>query len=304
MLDRGSQLPPACNTGVHPLGRVSNSGFKSKFDWYRATVPARPESVVSGCLAMAGKGAEVVEGKGRFNYTHSTSVMLGNDRVATVLHGGSNGNPNVEASGEWSPALALMLREGGQHRVTRCDVAIDQYGDGVFADLEKLALRVASDFNLNCRKVGSPLDRTAGETIYLGSRKSAVFARIYEKGKAERGVYGDIDPALLNGWVRCELEVKPQKDMKAQAALMEPDAFWGISAWTMQLVTEAFNMAPEPIPFHPRRTASDDRAFAFMCAQYENLLRRRCLAVHQGNRESLGAEIMQRVFKDDHEAAA
>jgi hypothetical protein len=98
--------------------------------------------------------------------------------------------------------------------------------------------------------------------------------------------------------VRVELEVKPQKEMKGLAALMPPEAFWGVSAWTAQLASEALAMSPNPVPFHPRRTASDDRAFAFMCAQYRNLLRRRCATKYGGDRDALGREIVSAIYDD------
>ena len=63
-------------------------------------------------------------------------------------------------------------------------------------------------------------------------------------------------------------------------------------------------MSPEPIPFHPRRTASDDRAFAFMCAQYRNLLRRRVDDRHQGDRMALAREILAAIYDDEASAAA
>jgi hypothetical protein len=246
----------------------------------------------------------VEEGKGRFNYLHSRTITDGGDRVVTILHGGSNGHPNVEASGERSPGLASLLRAMGDHRVTRCDVAIDLYGADAFGLTEQLALSIAREERLQVRKVGSPLDRTAGETVYVGSRSSSLFVRIYEKGKAERAAYGGVGDDALEPWVRCELEVKPQKDMKAIASTMSPDAFWGCSAWTARLAQEAFAMSPEPVPFHPRRTASDDRAFQTMCAQYRNLLHRRCATVHGGNRLDLAREIIAAVFDQEQGGVA
>jgi hypothetical protein len=246
----------------------------------------------------------VETGKGRFNYTHATTITDAGERVATILHGGPNGHPNVEASGERAPALAALLRAMGEHRVTRCDVAIDLWGWDVFRSTEQLAMAIAQQERLQVRKVATPLDRTAGETIYIGSRSSSLFVRIYEKGKADRAMYGGVATDTLEPWVRCELEVKPQKDMKATAATMTPDAFWGCSDWTARLAQEAFAMAPEPIPFHPRRTASDDRAFEFMIKQYGNLLRRRCQTVHGGNRRDLADEILAGVFAQDEQAAA
>lgn len=297
---------PVCNTGVHPHGDGVSSGFAlvSRFDWYRATVPAHFQLILEACVDLAGPTASVIEGPGRFSYLKSTTVTVSGDRVATILHGGSNGHPNVEASGERAPALAQLLRGNGNHRVTRADVACDHYGETAFADLEKVALDIGRQFGLGVRKIANPLDASAGETIYLGSRSSAVFARIYEKGKADAAIYGDISPAVLNRWVRCELEVKPQKEMKALAATMAPDAFWGVSAWSTQLAKEAFAMAPEPIPFHPRRTASDDRAFSFMCSQYRNLLRRRVDAVHDGDKLAMAMEILAQIYGQEAQEAA
>lgn len=298
-------MPPACNTGGHPPTQHA-AGFadRCRFDWYRATVPAHPELVLQAVLALTQGEAVVERGKGRFSYREALTVSEGGERVATILHGGQNGHPNVEASGERAPALADLLRSFGPHRVTRADVAIDLYGDDAFAATEEIAYRIASDMRIQLRKISNPLDRSAGDTVYLGSRKSPLFARIYEKGKADRAVYGDRSQEELQPWVRCELEVKPEKDMKAVAATMSPEAFWGCSDWTARLATEAFTMSPEPVPFHPRRTASDDRAFAFMCAQYRNLLRRRVADRHGGDRMALAREILEYVYSDEESAAA
>jgi Replication initiation factor len=285
--------PPACNTGVHPHSPPCRGFAEScRFDWYRATVPAHPELILEAVLSLADGLPSVETGKGRFNYQHALTVTVGGDRVATILHGGPNGHPNVEASGERAPALAELLRAASpEHRVTRCDVAIDLFGPDAFVRTERIAHAIAADSGLQLRKIASPLDRSAGETVYIGSRSSALFARIYEKGKAERTVYGDHATDELDSWVRCELEVKPQKDMKAQAATMPPEAFWGCSEWTARLAQEAFAMSPEPVPFHPRRTASDDRAWSFMAAQYRNLARRRLVDRYHGDRAALYREL-------------
>lgn len=298
-------MPPACNTGVRPSTPLP-SGFtdRSRFDWYRATVPAHPELVLRAILSLAERDPDVEHGKGRFNYHHASTVTVDGDRLATVLHGGPNGHPNVEASGERAPALAELLRSMGPHRVTRCDVAIDLYGPDAFARTERIATAIASDRGLQLRKIASPLDRTAGETIYLGSRKSALFARVYEKGKADREFYGDVDGYALESWVRCELEVKPEKELKELAATLAPADFWGCSDWTMRLATEALDMTPDPIPFQPRRTATDDQSFAWMCSQYRSLLRRRIQQRHRGDRMALCREILERIYDDEEQLAS
>ena len=260
--------------------------------------------LTKACLGIGGAYPRVIDGKGRFNYLYSRTIEDGGDRVATILYGGSNGHPNVEASGDRAPALAELLRRLGAHRVTRCDPCVDLYGAGLFEELQQLALAIAAEFGLQTRLVGSPSDPRAGRTLYVGSRKSAVFLRIYEKGKAERGRYGDLPDDALDNWVRVELEVKPQKEMKERAALLEPADFWGVSAWTAKLAQEAFSMAPDPIPFHPRRTASDERAYRFMVAQYRNLMMRRCKDKFAGDREAFARQLAADFLDEDHDTAA
>lgn len=281
----------------------------SKFDWYRATVPVHPDVLTDACVELAGKYPQIEEGKGRFNYLRSRTILAAGDRVATILYGGDNGHPNVEASGNRAPALAEMLRAGGPHRVTRCDIAIDLHGDALFEQLVGLASSIAAKHRLGLRRISNPLDRTAGDTVYIGSRKSTVFARIYEKGKADRAAFSEDEAEALQGWVRCELEVKPQKDMKDRAATVQPDEFWGISAWTAQLAKEALNMSPDPLPFHPRRLASDERAYRFAVQQYRAVMQRRCADRFNGDRRAFMQQLEADLFgfedlvQDDASAA-
>ena len=295
---------PICNTGVHPLTPHPQLVMESHFDWYRATVPVHADLLTRELVATAGPYAKVTEGAGRFSYLHSRTIEQGGDRVATVLYGGRNGHPNVEASGRtFAPKLAALLRSKGPHRVTRCDVAVDLFGDGLFADLKTLAGNIADEHRIECRDVVNR-DTRKGDTRYLGSRKSSVFARIYEKGKAGGQVEAGLVPSdVLASWVRIELEIKPQKGMKEVAAQLEPEDFWGVSEWTQQLAKGALDMDAQPIPFHPRRTSNDDRAFATMCAQYGNLLRRRCQVKHGGDKQALLAEIGRCLFDENVDAA-
>lgn len=296
---------PLCNTGVHPPTGHTDTAHQSRFDWYRATVPISLEMLTKVCEPIAGQYPKIEDGAGRFNYRRSRTISnCGVERAATILFGGPNGHPNVEASGDYADKLAAVLRAGGAHRVTRCDIAVDLYGEGLYPELKGMAESLSDAHRIECREV-SNRNPTKGNTTYLGSRKSSVFARIYEKGKADRGKYEpELEDFLLEKWVRIELEVKPQKEMRERAASIEPAAFWGVSAWTAQLAEEAFDMAPEPIPFHPRRTATDDRAFQFMCAQYRNLLQRRCEGRHNGDRDALAREIVETVFGSENASAA
>ncbi len=269
---------------------------RSKFDWYRATVPAHHDLIAEACMSLGGAYVRRENGlRGRFNYDKRIEIRDGNDRVATILHGGSNGHPCVEASSDRAPALAALLKDRGPHNVTRCDVAVDMVGEGLYNRLKGLAERIAVEQGIECREIAH-LRSENGNTTILGSQKSVVWARIYEKGKHDGEWHEQIDHALLATWVRVEIQVAPQKEMKAHAARFEPDDFWGISGWTRQLAAEALEMSPDPIPFHPRRTATDDKAFSTMLRQYRNLIHRRLEAVHDGDKAALMSEIEGRWF--------
>jgi hypothetical protein len=72
---------------------------------------------------------------------------------------------------------------------------------------------------------GSP----TGRTFYIGSRASAVFIRIYEKGKEDPHTYA-VDT------VRVEIELKPQTpDGKAKASTLTPSECWGASPLSREL---------------------------------------------------------------------
>lgn len=287
---------PLCNTGVRP----PTHDHRSHFDWYRATVPTSVQMLTAKCMELAGEYPALKEGPGRFNYTHSKEISrCGVERVATILHGGANGHPNVEASGPQAQALSSLLRASRAHRVTRCDIAVDMLSDTLYERLRGVTKQISDEHRVAWSEI-THRDKDKGNTVYLGSRKSAVFARVYEKGKAEWEKIAPVDRYDdLKGWVRIELEVKPQKEMRERAASMEPSEFWGISPWTAQLAEEAFDMTAEPIPFHPRRQASDERAWATSINQYRNIYQRRCEQLHGGDRAALAEEWLAWVFPEE-----
>lgn len=295
---------PPCNTGVYPPLPPLAGIVESHFDWYRATVPVAPHILVETIRREAGPYAKVTDGKGRFNYLHSKTIEQAGDRVATVLHGGPNGHPNVEASGSvYAPRLAALLRANGEHRVTRCDVAVDLFGEGLFERLRDMAGHIADEHGLSCRDV-TDRDRTKGDTRYIGSRKSPVFARIYEKGKAGGQTAAKVELDQLRHWVRIELEIKPQKAMKEKAARLEPEQFWGVSPWTLDLAKGALAMDAQPIPFTPRRNTNDERAFAHCMEQYGETFRRLCQAKYQGDQDAFLEAIRRRVFEQGAKLAS
>lgn len=101
-------------------------------------------------------------------------------------------------------------------RVSRCDIAYD-FDIPFHFFLQK--------FNQGCfltsiRSSKTILDNKHRGTIYLGSRKSAVFIRIYDKNleQSEKtsSLFGFVPPDLPENWTRLEFEFK--NDFKAKIA--------------------------------------------------------------------------------------
>lgn len=95
------------------------------------------------------------------------------------------------------------------HRVTRLDVAIDFDRPGVAGQAFEVAQEVAKRYGLAVSMQGdwrSDVVRVGGRTLYVGSRKSAYFLRLYEKG-----LHPDFLQEGRPNWFRIEAEIKPEK---------------------------------------------------------------------------------------------
>jgi hypothetical protein len=88
------------------------------------------------------------------------------------------------------------------HTVTRLDVAIDVIDTDIKPSALDAQLRTGKAHTKGGRKFKMWRDSEHGETLYIGSRTSNIFLRIYDKG-AELGT-DDV-------WVRVELELKAGK---------------------------------------------------------------------------------------------
>lgn len=210
-----------------------------------------------------------MDGKGMHSFTHARHYGPPDGEVAvTVMHGGVNPHPNVKASGDFSPALANLVRHyWPAHRVSRLDVAIDMRGDGVFDQIVEIMSSIGREFRLRGNK-WLPDDLDEGSTYYLGGEQSALRVRCYEKGKQLFKLTGDPVWRELFDWTRLELQVRPEKAFKSTAASMPPEAFWGCSTWTRDLAKSALALNPSPVEMKPARIADHERAMRYAIQQY------------------------------------
>jgi DNA relaxase NicK len=194
-----------------------------------------------------------------------------------------------------------MLRQAfPEHRVSRLDVCLDMRGEAVFEDVVRLMSQVGREYRLKGEKI-IPDDLDDGSTYYLGSRSSPLRVRCYEKGKQLYKFTGDKVWKMFFDWTRLELQVRPEKAFKSEAATMAPEAFWGCSAWTRDLANGALAMNPEPVTMKPTRIADHERAMRALTAQYGATILRQVGKV--GGWEEFLADLKQRLGVDLQDAA-
>lgn len=227
---------------------------------------------------------EWVEAKASKGYDIGTHFIVGDQVKYRLKHGGQNAEygANVTATGGDAPKLAEVLREAfPRHRVSRLDSCEDYHHKDAYPYLRTIGLSIATKFNVDVREITKPLPESDdGCTLYIGSEKSAISGRIYEKGK---------QLAVGTEWVRVELQVRPQKRVKDVAAILSPEQLWGLGRWSKALAIELGQADLQRVDVQIYQPSDDQRAYRHMLKQYGKVLNR-MLATH-GSPETVGAQI-------------
>jgi DNA relaxase NicK len=279
----------------------AGDGATARFDWYAATV-----DVDSGTLAdllAVGLEAEAEEvDKGMNGYSNQVVFRQGSNVVARMLYGGANGAPHAFASGDHTDRFVEVLRTmfRDQHRVSRCDTSVDFDGPGTWDRLSRFGQEFAQEHGVVTSVAGDWLTpgSPGGRTLYIGSKKSAVFLRIYEKGKQLQGIARDLEADgshLSDDLVRVEIVVRPEKAAKVRAAHMEPLEAYGFAKWSQAFCDELFGLAVERVAIKHSRVSDDERAFRFMAHQYGAVSERLVADVYGGSWEAYGAALGRRL---------
>lgn len=264
-----------------------------RFDWYQGTVEDSVPKVIE-TLAKLGHKVEANDGPARaYRYLQGWEVQH-NDLgvVARVFAGGNGGKPHVLASSDSTDAFVDLVRNEweGRHLVTRMDAAQDFVEPGAYRRLRRVARRVAKEHRMVFPRHKDELNPEAGETQYIGSKKSPFLGRLYEKGWEQlsklQGVFkgqpGAVD-LILNtvtgeyvkpaDWVRLELQARPKgEEARRLAAIATPEEAWTFTDWTQHLAREAMALDLERFYIRTRKVSKQEEAMRWMCQQYGGVL--------------------------------
>lgn len=210
-LDAGAAGNPRPNNygGYGISGGVTHGEFYYSVDWLRYTVPYLLP--LSECVP----DGEVFQPSGVVirplqNYNQAVSLVYGSihwnterpEQKRLVQFTGTDLAGLLAAGEDISRLLGYVAGLGGLN-VTRLDFAVDVRGWG--ARPEDLKTAFDAGRGITAAQSATFVDgrkrsgESTGSTLYLGSRSSEKFMRVYDKA-AQMGVDGD--------WIRVELELK------------------------------------------------------------------------------------------------
>ena len=268
-----------------------------RWDWYEGTFfGLDPDTVIPsvarsfGWKAVGPTKVTVDPGRGQHGYLQGVRIAMGGERLCDVTWGGNPG-VHVTSSGEASPGLceavsALVRQHRCEWSPSRVDAAVDWLEAGLFDQLVGPALRFAEDRRIAIDQQGD-WHRGKARTLYLGSKKSVVFLRLYEKGYEVGG------GADLN-WVRWEVVVRPKTRARPEVATWQPADALGASAWLVDLQRElGLGERMRHAVGTVWRPSDSDRARRALVKQYARVMHQWFEEV--GTWEQLGVELGNRV---------
>lgn len=274
-----------------------------RFDGYTITTKEPlgvVQDIMDDFLQNAGANANYRQGRGVHSYDHSATFVEQHtgEVLGHLAFGGSRvgDTVRVEVKGEQTPFFVDTLRASGiEYKCTRVDSCADFNEDGVFDRLLQVCLDAKKHHGIKGSKAGDWDDfPEQGRTLYLGSPKSAMLLRLYEKGK-QLG-HDTMAARMFHNWVRIEAQLRPQRpEAKIAAASFTPADVWGASVFTRQIAERIFIEAVKPF-IQPRKASSLDVALNWACKQYGNAFSSE-LDRLGGDFEAFGLEIFRRVVE-------
>lgn len=254
-----------------------------KLDWLKLALTCPTSNLKNYSFAVASEIENCFDARaqsekpGMNNYKFRIPVGVGSDRsyqnIATVQYGGNTTSKlgdhvQLDISGGNAHLFYLNSDFRPPAYIQRVDFAYDVTGD---YEAIISAVNSLDDFaRLKRSVISETIDGVTATTTYYGSRESAFFIRIYEKGK-QTGSSPD--------WVRIEIEVKPTKTSVDFAVwcyeqlLTDPEVILTRCKHVHSMLTALTTASLSPYTPRDEKPVPDDiRAFSHMVSQYAGVV--------------------------------
>ena len=233
-------------------------------DWLSATTSMEP-GLIAGRLRSVGASDVHAAMPHTRGYTRCCDVINGaGDAICTIESGASHGRNLVVASGSQPNVhIRQVLAAVDDCLATRVDSAIDVEGDWDY--YAHLAQKAACTPRKGCPAVRSiqHIESPTGRTLYLGSPRSAIVVRVYEKSR-EQWAKGNGD--FPEGIIRLELQWRPKGSDRRVAMTVRPSQMWGVSPWTTEIahsILDDVHVIDRPVA----EATTWDRRYSWMTTQ-------------------------------------
>lgn len=269
-----------------------------KFDWYQGTLDENnPSSSLLKELQNSFDLSSWVHGGGYQGYTHSIKLTRGMRNILLIAYGGNDG-VHIRCSGEDSEIVARIMRAHYvTHKVSRIDSCMDFEEENLFNTMAKEMMDFANAKKPQPLKISMAGDWSNGKgrTLYIGSRQSQIFIRLYEKGYETSSKLG-IEVERPD-WVRLEVEYKPQKEKPRRfAQSFKPDDIFRLS-YLPDLMGYMNIEVGDAITTYNKTYSDEQRAWTFLLRQYGRTIANRVKS-EGGSFENVFKEIEEHVIKN------
>lgn len=305
--------------------------FEPSFDWYQCTVFVSPLDKAGphclGCFCPE----DVTFPLEYFEAVEEVALAYGGDvdirsvparngwRYAVQLHHGSRVYCTISMENSSTVKKCFNLQFTGSdstkgaeiarrlfpgHSVTRVDVAVDACFSASASGLNPgVVLAGCVDIACNHRLATTMLGdwsgrEESGRTLYIGSAKSALRVRVYEKGRQPDTMPADPD------WLRFELVYRPQgQQLRRAASVLTPCNIASSHPAFAEIVHAYYHDISDiavPVQLsetYNRHDLDVDRALDHMFFQYKKCLLAKCETFDTNH--SFCDWILSRIYPDD-----
>lgn len=208
----------------------------------------------------------------KFGYRYSYDIYKDVEKFAWLQCGGDNVGDTVfiQSMGFNSGELKKIIHDNySKYETTRIDIKLDLDGAHTFDVLAQQLFTLAKQKNLKVNMVGDWKFKKSGRTLYIGSRASVYYLRLYEKHLQPNFLPDDFNTEI----VRLEVEIKPHKKFRFACSDYSLIELLGSCDWVKNIYEFAYCDLKENVNLRGGRSMSSyESALKQLKKQYKNTL--------------------------------